>query len=320
MKQEANVLVILLAGFVAYSLPLLIYDTSNLWSTPVPPNDLPPAPPPYPSYHDDDDNSKFRSAVSDGNIASAEAMYLDGLQQDPPVDFVSTEHWHGNTPLFEAARSGHLEMVKWLIAHGAEADKANEWGDSPTNEAAGMGHWDIVWYLADQGANLKRTVEHAHASLVLSAVRHRSTAALAELQRRGVDLNQKAWNNASPLHEAARMGEADIVDWCAHSPRAEPAPRMCVSSHMRRHAASHPLPSRPPILCPCILTSPALERRMCARTLDSHARSALSDSVRWPRVTTYVPPYMPPRVCHLFSSSSVRGMLFSGSSRSRAST
>jgi len=76
-----------------------------------------------------------------------------------------------------------------------------------------MGHWDIVWYLADQGANLKRTVEHAHASLVLSAVRHRSTAALAELQRRGVDLNQKAWNNASPLHEAARMGEADIVDW-----------------------------------------------------------------------------------------------------------
>ena len=119
--------------------------------------------------------------------------------------------------LFEAARSGHIEMAKWLVSRGADPDHANEWGDSPANEAASMGHWDLVWYLADSGANLTRTTEHSHSTLLLSAVRHRSTEALAELKRRGVDLTQRQWNGATAIHEAARTGETSMVDWLVSS-------------------------------------------------------------------------------------------------------
>ena len=120
---------------------------------------------------------------------------------------MTAEHWHGNTPLFEAARSGHLELCRWLVSKGADADKANEWGDTAANEAGSMGHWDIVWFLNDKGANLSPRTEHNHNTLVLSAVRHQSTDALDELQRRGLDMNARSWNGASPLHEAARTGE-----------------------------------------------------------------------------------------------------------------
>jgi len=75
-----------------------------------------------------------------------------------------------------------------------------------------------VWFLADKGANLTRTTEHAHASLVLSAVRHRSTAALQQLKEYGVDLKHRHWNGNTVLHEAARMGEGEMVAWLlAHS-------------------------------------------------------------------------------------------------------
>ena len=129
------------------------------------------------------------------------------------MDLVQQKHWHGSTPLFEAARSGHTDMVKWLVAKGADPDSVNEWGDSPVNEAASMGHWDVVWYLADRGANLTRTAEHAHNSLVLSAVRHRTHDALEQLLKRGVDLSARHWNGNTVLHEAARMGETPMLEW-----------------------------------------------------------------------------------------------------------
>ena len=113
-----------------------------------------------------------------GDLAKAEHLHEQSLNADPPVDLVTADQMYGQTPLFEAARSGHLTMARWLVAHGAQANKVNEWGDSAASEAASMGHWDIVWFLADSGADLTRKVEHAHSTLVLSAVRHKSLEAL----------------------------------------------------------------------------------------------------------------------------------------------
>jgi hypothetical protein len=229
LKNESQFLFTMLMGFIAFSIPLLIHDTRHLWGTPsssadssaqnglYESGDFPPGPPPWNSlgHEEDDDAYKFRTAVMDGNIEAAEALLKASLAAAEPVDLVSKEHWHGSTPLFEAARSGHIEMARWLVSKGADPDHSNEWGDSPANEAASMGHWDVVWFLADKGANLTRTTEHAHSTLVLSAVRHRSVDALKELLRRGVDLGQRQWNGATAIHEAARTGEGELVDWLA---------------------------------------------------------------------------------------------------------
>ena len=108
-------------GFIAFSIPLLAHD-AGIWSAggggAEYADSMPPAPPPpyYGSYHEpDDDATKFRHAVAEGDIATAAALLNASLAADAPVDFVTTPHWHGSTALFEAARSGHIEMAKWLV-------------------------------------------------------------------------------------------------------------------------------------------------------------------------------------------------------------
>ena len=200
----------LMVGFVAFSMPLLFHDTKHLWREPPPPAaPTTPSYPTYPPYQEEDSaSSDFRKAVNDGD-----ATRLAELVKEHGAELVNKEHWHGNTPIFEAARSGKLDVVKWLLEHGAPADEANEWGDSPINEAAAMGHFDVVRHLADLGANISRTSGSGHNGLLLSAVRHRSVDALDQLARRGVDLAERHWNGNTALHEAARTGELPLVKW-----------------------------------------------------------------------------------------------------------
>ena len=216
-NDDLRLLLAFLMGFVIFSLPLMANDTRRVWAPrPAGSDQPPPGPPdPYPHYQSDDNDPgwKFRRAITDGDLDEAERLYTASLAADPPVNLANRAHWHGSTPLFEAARSGHLHAAKWLIARGANADATNEWGESAANEAGSMGHWDIVWYLHEQGAQLTRSTDHAHSSLVLSAVRHRSTDALGQLQKRGVDLGTRHWNANTVLHEAARMGETAILTW-----------------------------------------------------------------------------------------------------------
>lgn len=96
-------------------------------------------------------STNFRMAVSTGNLEQVKA-----LVEEHGTQMINTEHWHGNTPVFEAARSGQLKILEWLVESGASVDDANEWGDTPINEAASMGHFDVVWFLADRGANISR--------------------------------------------------------------------------------------------------------------------------------------------------------------------
>tara|TARA_B110001452_G_scaffold41992_1_gene32236 strand:+ start:2607 stop:4346 length:1740 start_codon:yes stop_codon:yes gene_type:complete len=219
-SKDLQVIVAALAGFVAFSIPLLYQDTKHIWQPPL----VPPPPPPFPDYssyqypEEEDQDAKFRHACTSGSIAEAEK-----LLQEHGKELVTKAHWHGNTPIFEAARAGQEEMVKWLIEHGAAVDDKNEWGDSAANEAATMGHFGIVWFLADKGAKLayahqdSTNAGNAHNSLLLSAVRHRSVEALGKLKGYGVDLNTKHWNGNSALHEAARSGEKELIEWLIHN-------------------------------------------------------------------------------------------------------
>jgi len=297
--SEMHFLFMLLIGFAAFSMPLLMADAGLFTASeaPGPPEsalyNYPPGPPVWHSYEDNDPGALFRRAVADGDLAKAEHLHEQSLNADPPVDLVTADQMYGQTPLFEAARSGHLTMARWLVAHGAQANKVNEWGDSAASEAASMGHWDIVWFLADSGADLTRKVEHAHSTLVLSAVRHKSLEALAELKRRGVDLNQRTWNGGTPLHEAARTGDAKIIEWCAHT-HTHP------SSFARRTAkraqpaacALPPLLPLPPLCCRCA----------AAAASRAHGNAGCLTCV------------CAAAVCRL------AGRRFAGSSRSRAST
>src|SRR5205814_8712767 len=86
----------------------------------------------------------------------------------------------GFSALLAAARNGHLEVVKYLVEHGANIDERNNARDkTPLLAAAFDGHYDIVKYLVEHGANV----------------------------------NVQAVNGWTPLHDAAYIGNFEVVKY-----------------------------------------------------------------------------------------------------------
>jgi ankyrin repeat protein len=63
---------------------------------------------------------------------------------------IDTNDREGNTPLHTAARSGHLPVVKALLAVGAEILAANNQGHLPIHRAVRYGKSAVSKYLIQQ--------------------------------------------------------------------------------------------------------------------------------------------------------------------------
>ena len=60
----------------------------------------------------------------------------------------------GSTPLVEAAKAGHVEVIRCLLKHGATAKKTRS-GGSPLVAAAFNGHTAVVELLAASGHRIE---------------------------------------------------------------------------------------------------------------------------------------------------------------------
>ena len=79
------------------------------------------------------------------------------LCNNPVVD-VNVEitlRWNGHysTPLIEAARGGHEEVIRVLLKAGAVVNKTAKQGISPLHLAAKFGHIDVVKLLLESGTD-----------------------------------------------------------------------------------------------------------------------------------------------------------------------
>jgi ankyrin repeat protein len=64
---------------------------------------------------------------------------------------VNAQDSYGRTPLIRASKKGHLEVVKYLLANGANVN-ANS--DDALRSASNRGHLEVVRYLVEHGANV----------------------------------------------------------------------------------------------------------------------------------------------------------------------
>jgi ankyrin repeat protein len=76
------------------------------------------------------------------------------LEQGTPVDIIDNGRFNV-TPLGAAARSGHLEIVKILLAAGADVNRVDPDGFSPVTLAARAGKWRVVKVLAEHGGDFR---------------------------------------------------------------------------------------------------------------------------------------------------------------------
>jgi len=175
-----------------------------------------------------------------GDLASVRSMVKGGAEINASLISLGT-------PLVWAARSGHLQVVRFLIEEGAKLGPGSRRPlTSALHEATLNGHVTVVGYLLTKGASVDIRNKHGETPLHLAAMRNRSPVAavllssgaqvdakddagytplhwavLAVNDRRGIvrlllqsgaDPNAKAQNGRSPLSEAIRLGRKDLAE------------------------------------------------------------------------------------------------------------
>ena len=103
----------------------------------------------------------------------------------------------GATPLLRAAKALDAPAIAALLAKGADISLANSRGMTPIMAAAGLGSVDADtrgFYLSDD-------------------TQQRSIESLKLLIKAGADINSKDSRGLTPLHEAARWGWNDVVQF-----------------------------------------------------------------------------------------------------------
>ena len=73
-------------------------------------------------------------------------------------DINGTDPVTGLTPLIWAAKSGNLELVKWLVEKKVDVNKVENHSLSALHVASLMGHIPVMEYLLQQGMEIDSTV------------------------------------------------------------------------------------------------------------------------------------------------------------------
>jgi ankyrin repeat protein len=109
----------------------------------------------------------LRSAASAGDMEALRQYLAEG----DDIEAIERE-WDGNgrTALDIAAHHGHLEVVRFLLAHGANPSGLQD-GGRPLLSALRSGHIDIVHCLLDHGADVNATdANGSHALMELAVI------------------------------------------------------------------------------------------------------------------------------------------------------
>ena len=170
----------------------------------------------------------FASVLADGDVAGALALLREapelatavievGASRQDPVTYFFEAIGHyvyrGDTALHVAAAAHRLEVVRALIAAGADVRARNRHGDEPLHYAAdgapGSEWWrpeeqaSVIACLIEAGAPVDVT-EMSGVTPLLRAVRTRSSAAVLALLEAGADPRLANDRGSTPLELALR--------------------------------------------------------------------------------------------------------------------
>lgn len=143
-------------------------------------------------------------AVQDGSLKAAEALV------DWPRTNVEWRSPKDESPLMLAAFKGHKELVRKLIARGADVNKP---GWTPLHYAATGGHLEIMLILLEEHAFIDAESPNKSTPLMMAA-KYGSAAAVKLLLEAGADTamrNELGMTAIDFAHQANRRDAADLI-------------------------------------------------------------------------------------------------------------
>ena len=150
----------------------------------------------------DNPRTPLEAAVFKGDLSTLRILLRAGADPNPPV-------WYETPVLVIAAAKGQVEIVRELIAAGANVDRGFD--ELPLHTAAQKGHLEVVHLLLDAGANVEGYEEDYWTALMSASLAgHLDIVRL--LVERGADVN--AWSQGeTPLMLAAREVHREVYDF-----------------------------------------------------------------------------------------------------------
>jgi len=161
---------------------------------------------------DEDDEEDEEEEPPEEEEEKPDILHMDYLPFEYlPRDTVDAATEKGLTALHYAAEKGDLEVVKFLVEHGADI-KAEDLvlSRSVIHFAAENGHLDCIKYLTEKGANLLDR-DSFGATAMHYAARSNKLEVIKFLVDRKIDYRAKDARGWSAMHYAAEGGSIDVV-------------------------------------------------------------------------------------------------------------
>ncbi len=140
----------------------------------------------------------------------------DFVEKDPKLaDDASAPD--GFPPLGLAAHFGHPEVVKYLLAKGANVNfAAPGLGFTALTGAIAGGHAEVAKLLIEAGADVNHVYEDGQFSVLIAAAAEGSPELVKILLDAGADPNLRTKDGKSALGMAVEKGRADVADLLRH--------------------------------------------------------------------------------------------------------
>jgi uncharacterized protein len=169
-----------------------------------------------PRFKARDGSTAFLIALARGHEAVARLMLEHGAE-------VNTRDRSGGTPLHEAVRQGKIDLVRDLVARGADLQSRTDMpsgpptyfrsgGLTPFLTAAETGNVAMMRELVALGADPKTKTPEGVGGVLL-ATGSRKLDAVKLMVELGGDVNDARRSGGTALHTATRQGANDIVQF-----------------------------------------------------------------------------------------------------------
>lgn len=126
------------------------------------------------------------------------------------VSLTTHKKVHCATPLWAASTGGHWDIVKALVGHGAEVNKATLTQSTPLRGASFHGYIKVMEYLLKNGAEIDTPNCIGQSPLCIAAMRGKIEA-VKFLIDKGANCYQTTINGYTIMHLSATKGRIDVV-------------------------------------------------------------------------------------------------------------